>query len=142
MNLQRMVENLDFYCVDYARRIVDNLRVKERLSGDDITHNVSKFLNILHVNGLYAYLLYVLWKRYDGTPAERKIAAQLDTLLVGEPGEHSLLRLEATGLPLEKAGDTVAVGRELARDLPDLFLAKELLTRTLTYVRLHARGVA
>ncbi|RLC58625.1 MAG: hypothetical protein DRI79_04795 [Chloroflexi bacterium] len=142
MNLQQTVENLDFYCVDYARRIVDNLRAKERLSGDDISHSVSKFLNILHVNGLYAYLLYVLWKRYNGTPAERKIAAKLDTMLVGEPGEHSLLRLEAIGLPLEKAEDTIAAGRELARDLPNLFLAKELLTRTLTYVRLHARGVA
>lgn len=141
MGIQQIVENLDFYCADYARRIVDGLRVEDRLSGEEITHAVSRFLNILHVNGLCAYLLYVLWKRYSGTLTERKIAARIDTLLVGEEGQPSLLRLDAIGLPLQGAKDTIAVGQALARDLQGLFLAKELINRTLTYVRFHARTV-
>lgn len=141
MGIQQTAENLDFYCADYARRIVDGLRVEDRVSGEDIMHALSKFLNILHVNGLYAYFLYVLWKRHSGTPAERKIAARIDTLLVGEEGQPSLLRLDAVGLPLAGAKDTIAVGQALARDLQALFLAKELINRTLTYVRFHARTV-
>ncbi len=140
MGVQQTVENLDFYCADYARRIVDGLRYEDRLSGDEITQMISKVLNILHVNGLYAYMLYVLWKRYSGNPVERKIAARIDSMLVGEVGEPSLLRLDAIGLPLQGAKDTLAVGQALARDLQDLFLAKELLTRTLTYVRFYARA--
>jgi hypothetical protein len=139
MGVQQTVENLDFYCADYARRIVDGLKVEDRVSGEEIMHILSKFLNILHVNGLYAYFLYILWKRHSGTPAERKVATRIDTLLVGEEGEPSLLRLDAIGLPLAGAKDTIAVGQALARDLQALFLAKELINRTLTYVRFHAR---
>ncbi len=139
MGIQQTVENLDFYCADYARRLVDSLKYEERVSSEEINHTLSRFLNILHVNGLYAYILYVLWKRYSGSPMERKIAARVDSMLIGEQGEPSLLRLEIIGLPVAKARDALEVGRELARDLQSLFLAKELLTRTLTYARLQTR---
>lgn len=142
MGIQQTVENLDFYCADYARRLVDSLRYEERISSEEINHTLSRFLNILHVNGLYAYILFVLWKRYSGSPVERKIAAKVDVMLVGEQGEPSLLRLETIGLPVAKAKDSLDVGRELARDLGSLFLAKELITRTLTYARLQTRSLA
>lgn len=140
MGIQQTVENLDFYCADYARRLVDSLKYEERVSPEEISHTLGRFLNILHVNGLYAYILYVLWKRYSGSPVERKIAAKVDSMLVGEQGEPSLLRLEAIGLPVAKAKDALDAGRELARDLGSLFLAKELITRTLTYARLQTRS--
>ncbi|RME37857.1 MAG: hypothetical protein D6793_03620 [Thermoflexia bacterium] len=142
MDIRQTVENLDFYCADYARRLIDTLKYEERVSNEDISHILARFLNILHVNGLYAYFLYVLWKRYSGSPVERKIAAKVDSLLVGEQGAPSLLRLEAIGLPLAKARDTLDAGRELARDLQGLFLAKELIARTLTYARLQVRSPA
>lgn len=140
MGIQQTVENLDFYCADYARRLVDSLKYEERVSPEEISHTLGRFLNILHVNGLYAYILYVLWKRYSGSPVEQKIAAKVDSMLVGEQGEPSLLRLETIGLPVAKAKDALDVGRELARDLGSLFLAKELITRTLTYARLQTRS--
>lgn len=140
MGIQQTVENLDFYCADYARRLVDSLKYEERVSPEEISHTLGRFLNILHVNGLYAYILHVLWKRYSGSPVERKIAAKVDSMLVGEQGEPSLLRLEAIGLPVAKAKDALDAGRELARDLGSLFLAKELITRTLTYARLQTRS--
>lgn len=142
MSIQQAVENLDFYCADYARRMVDTLKFEERVSLEDISHNLSRFLNILHVNGLYAYMLYILWKRYSGTFVERKIAARVDSMLVGEQGDPSLLRLETIGLPIAQARGSLDAGRELARDLRSLFLAKELIARTLTYARLQARTPA
>jgi len=140
---EQKIENLDFYCVDYAQRIVQNLTTgPEKVSGDDIAHLATRLLSVLHENGVYAYMLYVVWKRYNGTRIERRVTAQLDDLLVGEPGSYSLLRLDAVGLNLEKARDTLEAGKALARDLEALFLAKELLARTLTYVRYQAKAAA
>lgn len=136
------IENLDFYCVDYAKRIVDDLVTGEgALPGDHVAHIATKLLSVLHENGLYAALLYVLWKRYNGTRTEQRVAAQLENLLIGEPGQQTLLRLPQVGLDIEGLEDTLQIGRHLAADLDGLFLAKDLLDRTLVYVRYQARGM-
>ncbi|MEA3345672.1 MAG: hypothetical protein U9Q78_05435 [Chloroflexota bacterium] len=137
------IENLDFYCVDYAKRVVDDLITGERaLKGDDVAHIATKLLSVLHENGPYAALLYILWKRYNGTRTEKRVAAQLEDLLIGKPGQQTLLRLPQVGLDVESLEDTLQIGRRLATDLDRLFLAKDLLDRTLIYVRYHARGMA
>jgi hypothetical protein len=136
------IENLDFYCVDYAKRVVDTLTTTERVAADEVAHLITKLLSILHANGLYAYLLYVIWKKHSGTGVERKIAAALDRLLVGQPGEHSLLRIEPIGLPLNAAKDALEAGKTLSQNLNDLFLARDLLDRTLVYARYQAKGLA
>jgi len=136
------IENLDFYCVDYAKGIVDDLISGEgALPGDDVPHIATKLLSVLHENGLCAALLYILWKRYNGTRAEKRVAAQLENLLIGAPGQQTLLRLPQVGLDIEGLKDTLRIGRRLAADLDRLFLAKDLLDRTLVYVRYQARGL-
>ncbi len=137
----KAIENLDFYCVDYAKRIVDSLTTGEKaVPGSEISHLATKLLSVLHENGLYAALLFILWKRYNGTRTERRVTSVFEDLLVGKPGQHALLRLEQIGLPLKDVEDSVEVGRTLSRELENLFLAKDLLDRTLVYVRYQAKG--
>jgi len=140
-----MLENLDFYCVDYAQRVIGNLKVKApplKLTGDEVAHQVSKLLNVLYNNGLYACLLYLSWKVMEGTPKEKTVASLLESQLIGRRGEPTLLRLEPIALPIKEAGDSLEAGRLLSQDLDDLFLARDLLARTLMYVRYHAKTMA
>lgn len=135
------IENLDFYCADFARRIADALLTgPEKVPGDDVAHMITRLLSILHQNGLYAALLYMVWKRHNGTPRERRVMAVIEDMLVGEPGQATLLRLPEMAFKVEEAEDSLAVGRAIARSLDDIFLAKELLSRTLTYVRYQAQS--
>jgi len=135
------IENLDFYCADFARRITDALLAgPEKVPGDDVVHMITRLLSILHQNGLYAALLYMVWKRHNGTFRERRIMGVIEDMLVGEPGQATLLRLPEMAFKVEEAQDSLAVGRAIARSLDDIFLAKELLSRTLTYVRYQAQS--
>lgn len=140
-----VLENLDFYCVDYAQRVIGNLKAKAppaRLTGDEVAHFASKLLNVLYNNGLYACLLYLGWKATEGTPGEKLVASLLESQLVGSRGDPALLRLEPIALPIKEAGDSLEAGRLLSKDLDDLFLARDLLARTLMYVRYHAKTMA
>lgn len=133
------IQNLDFYCVDYAQRVADQLMEKDRVPGDDVAQLVTRLLSILHENGVYGALLYVVWKRYNGTRRERQVASAIEDLLVGKPGELTLLRLEAMSFSLSGSEDTLAVGKTLSLSLEELFAAKDILNRTLTYLRYHAK---
>jgi len=64
----------------------------------------------------------------------------IEDMLVGEPGQATLLRLPEMAFKVEEAQDSLAVGQAIARSLDDIFLAKELLSRTLTYVRYQAQS--
>ncbi|MDM8526689.1 hypothetical protein QUF58_00640 [Anaerolineales bacterium HSG24] len=134
------IQNLDFYCVDFAQHIADTLLKEDNpVSGDDVAQFATRFLGILHANGLYATLLYTVWKRYNGTKRERRVAAAVDEQLVGKPGQQSLLRLDAMQFSLNESQDALAVGRTLSQNLENIFLAKDLLNRTMTYVRYHGK---
>ncbi len=136
------IENLDFYCVDYSQRVMGNLRAKAAqagISGGEVAHITSKIMNVLYGNGLYACLLFLSWKTAEGTPGEKLVAGLLEGQLVGRKGDPSLLRLDAVGLPVQDAADSLEAGRILSQDLDHLFLARDLLARTMTYVRYHAK---
>jgi hypothetical protein len=138
--MSNVIENLDFYCVDYAQRVADQLMHRDdRVPGDDVAQTVTRLLSILHENGVYGALLYVVWKRYNGTRRERQVASVIEDLLVGKPGELSLLRLEQMSFSLSESKDTLAVGKTLSLSLEELFMAKDVLNRTLTYLRYHAK---
>jgi len=99
------IENLDFYCADFARRIADALLTgPEKVPGDDVAHMITRLLSILHQNGLYAALLYMVWKRHNGTLRERRIMGVIEDMLVGEPGQATLLRLPEMAFKVEEAG--------------------------------------
>ncbi len=135
-----VIENLDFYCVDYGQRVADSLmRGDKKIPGDDVATLVTRMLSVLHENGVYAALLYMVWKRHNGTKRERQTATALDDILIGRPGDQSFLRLEPLEFSLKDSPDALTVGKTLSRSLEDVFLAKELLNRTLTYLRYHAK---
>jgi hypothetical protein len=140
--ISQTVENLDFYCTDYARRVTDALLTgPEKVPGDDVAHMTTRLLNVLHQNGLYATLLYIVWKRHNGTRREQRVAGVIEDMLVGRPGQSTLLRLSEMGFRVDKAEDSLTVGQAITKSLDAVFLAKELINRTLTYVRYHAKSI-
>ncbi len=140
--ISQTIENLDFYCTDYARRVTDALLTgPEKVPGDDVAHLMTRLLNVLHQNGLYAALLYIVWKRHNGTRREQRVAGVIEDMLIGQPGQSTLLRLPEMAFRLDKAEDSLTAGQMITKNLDDVFLAKELFNRTLTYVRYQAKSV-
>jgi len=138
------IENLDFYCVDYAQRLADGLKPamqKYRFRGGDVENVITKALGVLQQNGVYAFITFVVWKKHNGTRAERETAARMDELLLGQPNSDALLRLEPMSLNLGRAKQLLDIGKALSEDLDTLLFAKELLGRTLIYARYHAKAL-
>jgi len=138
------VESYDFYCVDFAKRLIDLLKpeiAQKAFTADDLCHILTGALNVLGFNGLYAFALYATWRKNSGTEAEKKIFMAIDQLLFGPPKSASLLRLKDFNFRVEEASSAIEMSQILCRNLDDLFLAKDLLERTLTYARFHAKAL-
>jgi len=139
------VENYDFFCVDYAKRLADAVSEEVRsrkVTPRDFEKAVTECLEVLEHDGVYAFLLYMTWREFSGTEVERRVYSKLDSLLVGKRGADSLLRLGEIGLPGAESPAPLDLGRELSEDLDSLLFAKDLLERTLIYARYHAKGMA
>jgi len=137
------VENYDFYCADFSRRVAleaDALVGRKEGRYRELESFVTRALNVLHENGLYAFFVYLVWRVNNGTPGEKKLASVINDLFVGKRGSTSLLRLPEMGFPLSKAEHPLEVGRELCESTDSLFLAKEIVSRALVYVRYHLKG--
>lgn len=138
------VENYDFFCVDFAKRLVDDVSVdinKNIFSSGEVENSITKGLSVLYNNGLYAFLLYMVWKKNTGTRVERRVYGLVDQYLVGETGASSLLRIKEMNLPLAEAKDPLEAGKTLSQNFDNLLFAKELLGRTLAYARYQTKGL-
>jgi len=137
------IENFDFYCVDYAKRFGDEIQEQTKtgaLAADEAEHTVTKALKVLQTNGLYAFLLYLAWKKTSGTSVEQKVLSTLDKYLLSTKNTESLLRLKAFGFPIADVDHAFDVGKTLSKDIDNLLLAKELLERTMIYCRYQIKG--
>jgi len=138
------IENYDFFCVDYAKRFADTLEqeVKKNILGQsEIENAVTKGLSVLYNNGLYAFLLFTIWKKQSGTRVERRVFQLMDDLLISKKDAQSLLRIKEMRLALEDAQGPLDAGKALSEDLDNLLFAKELLSRTLSYARYQVKGL-
>ena len=138
------VENYDFFCVDFAKRLADDIGediAKNIFSSGEVENAITRALNVLHNNGLYAFLLYMVWKKNSGTRVERRLFSLVDQYLVGNSGAQSLLRLREMGFSLSGAKDPLEAGKQLSQDIDNLLFAKDLLARTLAYARYQVKGM-
>ena len=128
------MEILDMKCAEYGSKIVSEIdnAAEER---NKIETMITKTLGVLQEDGVYAFALYSKSKSGDGN-TEKKTAMQIFN------NTFELLKAGKIEILPGKCDDFLAGIREnLAPDLDKLFLAKELLERTLVYARYHAKAL-
>ena len=130
------MEILDMKCAEYGSKIVSEIdnAAKER---NKIETMITKTLGVLQEDGIYAFALYSESKSGE-TNTEKKTAKLI------YDKTFALLKADKIGILPEKCNNfLVGIRQNLAegKDLDKLFLAKELLERTLVYARYHAKAL-
>lgn len=127
------MEILDMKCAEYGNMIVEEIgNASEK---NKIESMITKALGVLQEDGLYAFALYSKAKsREENT--EKKTAK----LLYDKTFE--LLKTDTIGILTGDCNDLlIGIRENLSSNLDNLFLAKELLERTLVYARYHAKAL-
>ena len=128
------MEILDMKCAEYGSKIVSEIdnAAKER---NKIETMITKTLGVLQEDGIYAFALYSESKSGEGN-TEKKTAK----LIYDKTFE--LLKADKIGILPETCNNfLIGIQQNLAIDLDKLFLAKELLEKTLVYARYHAKAL-
>ena len=132
------MEILDMKCAEYGSKIVSKIvseienTAKER---NKIETMITKTLGVLQEDGVYAFALYSKSKSGNGSTEKRTAGTIYD-----KAGE--LLKHDKISLLSGNCSDLlIGIRENLASDLDKLFLAKELLERTLVYARYHAKAL-
>jgi len=118
-------ENLDLACAKVGETIAER-------PSDDLHKVVTDALAVLEEQGLYAIFLY-LERAVSGIKKKelaKDISQKLHEFLKGTPQQARLLP------------DNAAVFtslQQMAKDLDNLLLARDLVRQTLVYARYHAR---
>lgn len=122
MEIEMMENNLDYVCAEYGQKI-------SRTKDDETI--VQKSLGVLQEDGLFAFVVYLESKKQpkDKEIVERILKSAADLL---------------NKIELEKDIDETNIREkihEITKNIDDMFLAKELLERTLIYARYHAKAL-
>ena len=127
------MEILDMKCAEYGNKIVEEIgNASEKNKIETI---ITKTLGVLQEDGVYAFALYSKSKSGNETTEKR-------TAMTIYNKSCELLKVVKIRLLPENCNDLISGIREnLANDLDNLFLAKELLERTLVYARYHAKAL-
>ncbi|OQZ01539.1 MAG: hypothetical protein B6D35_02860 [Candidatus Brocadia sp. UTAMX2] len=127
------MEILDMKCAEYGNKIVEEIgNASEK---NKIESMITKALGVLQEDGVYAFALYTKSKSGDG--GVEKITAR-----VVHDKACKLLKDDKIKLLLGSCNNFLDDLRShLANDVDKLFLAKELLERTLVYARYHAKAL-
>ncbi len=112
-----MTINLDLQCAGYAEKIARGLDEK----------TIGKALGILQEDGIYAYLLYLFSQKHTDVVND---SLEVIDLVPGFDWDRQPTEANKLHLTLAK----------LAESIDSLFLAKELLERTLVYARYHIKA--
>ena len=108
--------NIDMKCAGYAREMV------EALNSKDSENIIQKALGVLLENGPYAMYIYCASKKYnDVNNAIQKLLTDIQINLSSKTGLKEVLT-------------------EIADNLDMLLFSKDLIERTLTYARYHAKA--
>ncbi len=125
------IANLDSLCAQYGYEIVHTAAPNGSLSKGDrakLENTITKSLGVLQENGVYAFFLYLDYRRGEkGAPETKKQAL-------------SLLRHAEVGL-LPSGNNHFQDVQQLTDDLDNLLLARQLLEQALTYARYHAKAL-
>jgi len=140
--MAKTIDDYDFYCVDYSKRIIDDL--SPTLGGVEAKYSemknlITRALSVLDKNGLYGFFLSMSWRGGRGAPGEKVLAGSIHSHLIGDKGEQTLLRLKEVGLQTADV-EALDMGLMLCRSVDHTFFARELIRRTLTYVRYNIGG--
>jgi hypothetical protein len=125
------ITNLDSLCTHHGYTIVHTAAPNGSLSKSDkakLENTITKSLGVLQENGVYAFFLFLEYRKGDTGAPEVKS----QTL--------ALLRHEQIDL-LSQGNDDFAAVRQLTEDLDRLMLARQLIEQTLIYARYHAKAL-
>lgn len=127
------MEILDIKCAEYGNKIistVDNPQEKNKIES-----MITKALGVLQEDGIYAFALYT--KSKGGNEGAEKRTAKIVHDKAFELLKDNKIKL----LSGDCNNFLDALRSNLANDIDKLFLAKELLERTLVYARYHAKAL-
>lgn len=132
-----MENNLDYLCARGGQEIVEGGK-KQVNKARDVENPIQKSLGVLQEDGIYAFYIYLASEgAFKGNNVENTIKYNTWELL-----SHSNLNLGLSG-DNEKDKDQFfkELQKFLSKDLDEVFLAKELLEKTMTYARYHAKAL-
>lgn len=126
------ITNLDSLCAGHGYQIVHTASDNGSLLKADqakLENTITKSLGVLQENGVYAFFLYLDYRK------EEKGAFQIKTQAL------ELLRCSEVNLLSSTENDHFQALRQLTNDLDNLLLARQLLEQTLIYARYHAKSL-
>lgn len=110
--------NLDYFCAEYGMEIAKCAKCKS----DETT--IQKSLGVIQEDGLFAFILYLESK--NDACIRKKIAQLLNKVELTQNANEKNLRKNI---------------QEITRNLDGMFLAKDLIEKTLVYARYHAKAL-
>lgn len=125
------VTNLDSLCAQHGYKIVRTVAPNGSLSKSDrakLENTITKSLGVLQENGVYAFFLYLEYRKGEKGSPETKSEAL------------SLLRHAEVNL-LSSSNNHFQAVQKLTNDLDKLLLARQLLEQALIYARYHAKAL-
>ena len=133
MNSKKSILNLDRLAAWYGQAIIQQLVDEKKVKAGDVDNTVTKALDVLQENGVYACFLYLLAKEEkSGEILIQGMLGLLENLGYnwGKPADHKADKV------LSYLTDKVTV------KLEPLLLAKETLEKMLIYARYGAKASA
>jgi hypothetical protein len=123
--------NLDSLCAHHGYKIVRTVASNNSLPKREkakLENTITKSLGVLQENGIYAFFLYLAYRKDEkGAP---EVKAQALNLL-----RHTEVHLLSSG------NDHFQAVQQLTENLDDLLLAYQLLEQTLIYARYHSKAL-
>lgn len=116
------MENLDMKCAELGQQLAANSQIEEQL--------VTDVLGVLEEQGLYAAFLFAKARGGDGG---KSVCDRVFRFLRSTPQYSPLAGSKGSD-------DIFVVLKDLATDLDNLLLARDLVRQALVYARYHAKA--
>ena len=129
------IQNLDAECAEVGRSIVKSL--EEKHEKNKIKNSINNSLGVLQEDGIYAFTVYLGSEdNSDGEIANEILRRNLKIL------DNKFDLNTPTDDKLKEKEDVFEeLNGFLSEDLDEIFLAKDLMEKTLIYARYHAKAL-